>query len=194
MQFAPYTNPYTANTVVDPNLQPYRLTHFLPSPTWATPYNETPTEPPQVPWPNPTHNVSPRLGYMGNTAPDPQRRRHWIPTNSGAIDNVLTRYGANTTNPAQKNATVVNTVSGTIAYQVAANNYPAAGIFNYATTLDPAQQLRQGQTVDNPQNSVAGYADNGSQNSQGGLDVFRQPASFGLVADVSDHLPLIIEI
>lgn len=183
MCFPPYRGDYVPGIAVDDELMPFRLTHFLPCPAWATPFR-APADPDTPP--DPTHNVTPRLGYMGNTKQQSRTSRQRVPTDSGAIDNVLVRYSSGGRSPDAKSPTIVNTVVGSDSYY-SDNNDLDGELFNYTSTLsNPLDTDEHG--------VVEGVPDDGSQESNDTRNTFIQDNNLQFITKTSDHLPLIVEI
>jgi hypothetical protein len=157
-----------------PARKPYCMTHMLPT-AHATPFNTTGV------FPDPTHNVYPRYGYMGSMG----GINFQTPVNTGAIDNVFTAYGVGAGGPAAANISIVNTVIGKPYNAVA----PPAGVtaeltggLAYADTLAndlPAPSLAvPGGGVDPPVDTIN----------------FPDWGNFGRIRSTSDHLALIIDV
>ena len=145
-----------------PARKPYLQTHLLPT-AQAFPFNATGY------FPDAQHNVYPRYGYMGSAWPDI--------SDSGAIDNIFTWYGATAGGPAA-NMTVVNTVVGkpykAIGPPTGVTNELIGGV-GYESSL--CNQIPVG-GVNPPIDTIA----------------FQSWQNFGLVRSTSDHLPLMIDV
>ncbi|MDO8955131.1 MAG: hypothetical protein Q7V63_09835 [Gammaproteobacteria bacterium] len=177
MAFPPFLTEDAANLdniATDDDLIPYRLTHLL-SCNWeklsgkATPFNAEGAAEDDA-----THNVPPRLGYMGNTG----GKNYQVPNSSGAIDNIFTRYGAAAGGPAKK-PTIINTTVGS-PYANEPDVERDRG-FKYKVTL--ANKLPD-----------IGYKDTGTAQSKRMLKQFRDWNNYGEIYNTSDHVPLIIDI
>lgn len=157
------------NHAGDPILarQPYLLTHLLSTPQ-ATPFNAVgfPTGP------DPQHNVYPRYGYMGSVV------RLKI-TDSGAIDNFFTAYGAGA--GAAANITVVNPIVGT-PYNAM---HPPPGV-----TGELIGGLPYGSALANP--IPLGGVNPNDPTAAAQQAVFM--LNFDKIFSVSDHLPLILDV
>lgn len=171
-------NPPGPAGMLNPVRSPYCMTHLLPTNT-ATPYNTLGVAP------DAQHNVYPRYGYMGTTRVMPQ-----IST-SGAIDNILTAYGANAVPPppgGPQNVTIVNTITGKpyTMFPIPAGVTPElTGGAGFNSTMPPPNMLN-GAPPGGVTSMVAGAA---AQLAQ-----FRSWQWFGLVRSVSDHLALVIDV
>lgn len=163
------------NNAVTVARRPYCLTHFLPT-ALATPFNNTGVAT------DPQHNIYPRYGYMGSMG----GMNFQVPTNSGAIDNVFTRYGGGVAGGPAQNITIANTVMGKPYNVVPAPPGVTAelvGGLPYAATL--ANPI--------PPPTAAPPAPGGINPP---LDTINFPAwgNFGKVHSTSDHLALIIDV
>ncbi|MDQ3929198.1 MAG: hypothetical protein M3328_08630 [Chloroflexota bacterium] len=167
--FAMALDPRDATDTVNQNRHPYCMTHVLPT-NQAFPFNNTGGVT------DPQHNVYPRFGYMGSMGG--QNFQQVVDT--GAIDNVFTRYGGGTAvAPGNNYITVVNTIvgkpynpaavpAGVTAELTGGRNYPA--------------------TLANPIPVPGGV------NPANGVGLFQNWANFGYIRSTSDHLALLIEV
>lgn len=165
---------------VVPARQPYCMTHLLPTDD-ATPYNAS-----GRPAPDAQHNVYPRYGYMGGSWP--------VLNQSGAIDNVLTAYGAGAAAPAE-NITVVNTITGTPynAFLPAPAGVTAelTGGAPFPSSLPAPNMLT---TVPPATAGIGGCIDDGSAFAVFSEAAFQLWNHVGKIRSTSDHLPLMIDV
>lgn len=161
---------------VNNNRRPYCLTHFLPT-AHATPFGILGGV-----VVGPTHNVYPRFGYMGAMA----GMNFQTPGNAGAIDNVLTHYGANAVAPANHNATIVNTVVGKPYDQ--ANPTPQGVTAELTGGIDYNSSLNSHIPLPDGDQDFANIA------SRLRLRTFQQWNNFERIRSTSDHLALVIDV
>jgi hypothetical protein len=181
---------------VQANRRPYCLTHLLPRfLSGLFPPSQTPIATPYGLLggvaAHPTHDVYPRFGYMGSMG----GHNFQTPADTGAIDNVLTRYdpAGGAGGPAQ-NATIVNTVAGQPygALAPAPANVTAAltGGLTYPSSLANAipQPAGEDSTTAAARAATAGTA------LDPVLATFWQWNNFGRIRSTSDHLALVIDV
>lgn len=156
---------------VVPARKPYCMTHLLPTAA-AMPFNNTGVVT------DPQHNVYPRFGYMGSSWP--------VLNDSGAIDNVFTRYGA--VAGASANITVVNTVVGQPYNAIPA---PLGVTVELTTGLHYPISLQNGVPPSPP--NPPGIPAGGINPAVDTIN-FQAWQNFGGIHSTSDHLPLIIDI
>jgi hypothetical protein len=184
VQLWPGTDPRNWETI-----KPYCMTHLLPS-NKATPYNsagQTPT---------PAANYYPRYGYMGSSAPNGI-------ADSGAIDNVMTKYAANLQAPnnVATNMTIINPMVGT-PYNLI-NPSPVPNNLNSLTqgltfpqhptfSVIPPGQPQSVLPLPSQTNPPGGIGP--QQPDPGGNALAAFQAALKEIHDLSDHLPLIIDI
>ena len=150
---------------------PYCMTHLLPV-DHATPYGAFGN-------PTPTNNVGPRFGYMGAMG----GQYFTVPGDHGAIDNIFTLYGGgNAVGPAT-NPTLVNTITGT----------PYANPGMAYVTAELTGGLPVGSSMGTPIPMPNGI-NPASPNAANDLATFREWDNFYMVRDVSDHIPLCIDV
>jgi hypothetical protein len=158
---------------INANRRPYCLTHLLTTAN-ATPFNNSGGAT------DPRHNVYPRYGYMGSMGGD----NFQTPVDSGAIDNVFTRYGLGAGGPAA-NITIVNTVAGRPydLFQPVPNGVTneLTGGFVYPPTLANALPAAG--------NNVRGGVNPDVDNIN-----FTAWQNFGVIHSTSDHLALVIDV
>jgi hypothetical protein len=158
------------------NRRPYCLTHYLPT-NHATPFGTLGGVAA-----GPTHDVYPRLGYMGSMGGN----RFTVPVTAGALDNVLTQYGGGAAvPPANSNKTIVNSVVGT-PYNAVPGMVPAT-LADLVGGLGFASSLNAAVPTPNGQNSTLGLAGFHQM-------VFQAWNNFGRIRSTSDHLALLIDV
>ncbi|ADB50993.1 hypothetical protein [Conexibacter woesei] len=150
--------------------EPYCMTHLI-KPDLALPYTDN-----GVPR-DPTHNVYPRLGYMGGTAIGGRRA-----TDVGAIDNAFIRYVLPARRPARFDTTVVNTVVGT----------PYTGIRPPAAAANLTLNLANPTTLPNPVG--VGYVPPGGGVIGPMARLFQTWPEFGVIYSTSDHLAVLVDV
>lgn len=162
---------------VTPARRPYCLTHLLPT-AQATPFNSTGVAP------DPQHNVYPRYGYMGSMG----GLNFQTPVDSGAIDNVFTRYGGGVAGGPAQNISIANTVMGkpyNVVPAPAAVTAELTGGLVYAATLaNPIPPPTAAPPPPTP----------GGVNPPVDTINFLAWQNFGRVHSTSDHLALIIDV
>lgn len=168
-----HLDPRNAQNQVDPARKPFCMTHLLPV-RHATPFNDDLTNIPQG-QPDPRHNVYPRFGYMGSGTANGGF------SDSGAIDNIFTCYGARAGGPAQ-DMTILNAVAGS-PYGPPANVANLQGAVPFGSLLN----------VPNSLNSPNGRVDPGPFIAQG-LLLINFAGNFRPIRATSDHLPLYIDV
>lgn len=150
--------------------EPYCMTHLIKT-ELALPYTDN-----GVPR-DPTHNVYPRLGYMGGTAIGGRRA-----TDVGAIDNAFIRYVLPARRPARFDTTVVNTVVGT----------PYTGIRPPAAAANLTQNLAYAPSL--PNQVGVGYVPPGGGVIGPMARLFQTWPEFGVIYSTSDHLGLLVDV
>lgn len=156
--------------------KPYCMTHLI-SARLALPYNNRGAGIVR----GPTHNVYPRLGYMGGTAIGGRAA-----TDVGAIDNAFVAYGAGLVRPARYDTTVVNTVAGT-PYRAL---WPApAGV-----TADLTDNLAYATSLQNAIPLPNGYQAPGPGLIGRNARIFQTWPDFGVIYSTSDHLALMVDV
>ncbi len=165
---------------ISPARHRYCMTHLLPLAD-ATPFNNfmVPTDP--------QHHVYPRFGYMGSSW-------HGL-NNTGAIDNFFTVYDAALAPPANNNICVINTLTGK-PYNLVAP--PAGGGVTAELTGGPVfpSHILANNTLVTVPPAMAGNLgiDSTTAAAPGELINFRHITQFGIVRNVSDHLPLMMDV
>ncbi|AIK95697.1 hypothetical protein [Candidatus Odyssella acanthamoebae] len=170
-------------------IKPYCMTHLLHGDS-ATPYNIAGQKNP-----SPRANYYPRYGYMGSGS---EKRL----SDSGAIDNIMTKYAADLQPPnnAATNMTIINPIVGS-PYNCINNppNVPVNLTQGLAFPQYPAfSAIPPGQQQSLLPLPTPGYMggiidpQNGPNQIDPALTAFQ--TAFKEIHDLSDHLPLIIDI
>jgi hypothetical protein len=155
--------------------RPYCLTHLLPT-NRATPNGLLGGVAP-----SPVQDVYPRFGYMGSMG----KKNFKTPVDTGALDNVLTRYGGGLAVGPATNATIVNTVVG--------RPYNALTPAPANVTVELTGGLPVTPRLLNPILLPVGQ-DSTSIGAAFGTALFRTWPNFGRLHSTSDHLALVIDV